>query len=127
MPGKRELLDGELLEWPPPKLSHSIVQHRIAEALRLYATGRGLLIFVELGFRLGAHGDQRLQPDVSVVMRERIEGADREGDLEGSPLIALEVIIPRRALSGGTRDSGRRRSSETMRSPRHGRQDSRWI
>lgn len=91
-PGKRELLDGELIELPPPKLRHSIIQHRIAEALRAYAAERGLLIFVELGFRLGARRDQWLQPDVSVVAGEQIERADREGYLENAPVIAVEVI-----------------------------------
>ena len=31
-PGKRELLDGELIELPPPKLRHAISQIRIARS-----------------------------------------------------------------------------------------------
>ena len=52
-PGKRELLDGELIELPPPKRKHTITEHRIADAVRPYAASHGLVVFVELGFRLG--------------------------------------------------------------------------
>jgi Uma2 family endonuclease len=38
-PGKRELLEGELLESPPPQRRHTIIQHRIAEALRRIRRG----------------------------------------------------------------------------------------
>jgi len=93
-PGKRELLDGELIALPPPKLQHSLVQHRIAAALQQYAVVRGLLVFVEVGFRLGAGRDEWLQPDVSVVSQEQKARADPDGYLEGSPLIAVEVISP---------------------------------
>jgi Uma2 family endonuclease len=92
-PGKRELLDGELIELPPPKRRHTIVQHRIAEALRRYAVERGLLVLVEAGFRLEA-GRGWLQPDVSVVWQEQEEraAADPDAYYQGSPLIAVEVI-----------------------------------
>jgi Uma2 family endonuclease len=93
-PGKRELLDGELIELPPPKLLHTLVQHNIAEVLRQYAVGRGLLVFIEAGFRMGARHSVWLQPDVSVVWREQKERADPNGYLENSPLIAVEVISP---------------------------------
>ncbi len=95
-PGKRELLEGELLELPPPKRRHTIIQHRIAEALRRYAIERGLLVFIEAGFRLGTRRGEWLQPDVSVVSLEQEERAaiDPDGYYQGSPLIAVEVISP---------------------------------
>lgn len=93
-PGKRELLDGELIELQPPKLLHTLVQHNIAEALRQYAVGRGLLVFVEAGFRMGARHSEWLEPDVSVVSQEQKERADPNGYLENSPLTAVEVISP---------------------------------
>lgn len=93
-PGKRELLDGELIELPPAKFKHTLVQHRIAEALRRYAVERGLLVFVEAGFRMGARRTEWLQPDVSLVSRDQTERADPEDYLENSPLIAVEVISP---------------------------------
>jgi Uma2 family endonuclease len=95
-PGKRELLDGELIELPPPKRRHTIIQHRIAEALRQYAVERGLLVFIEAGFRLGARHAEWLQPDVSVVSQEQEQrdAIDPDGYYQGSPLIAVEVISP---------------------------------
>jgi Uma2 family endonuclease len=95
-PGKHELLDGELIELPPPKRRHTLIQHRIAEALRRYAVERDLLVFVEAGFRLGARRSEWLQPDVSVVSSEQEERAaiDPDGYYQGSPLIAVEVISP---------------------------------
>jgi Uma2 family endonuclease len=93
-PGKRELLAGELIELPPPKLRHALNQHRIAEALRPYAASHGLVVFVELGFRLGKGRNEWLQPDVSLVRREQIDQAGPDGYLECAPLIAVEVISP---------------------------------
>ena len=91
-PGKRELLDGELIELPPPKFQHTLVQHRIAEALRQYAVERGLLVFVEAGFRLGDRHNEWLQPDVSLVLVDQAGRVGADGYLENSPLIAVEVI-----------------------------------
>jgi len=94
-PGKHELLDGELIELPPPKRRHTLIQHRIAEALRRYAVERDLLVFVEAGFRLGARRSEWLQPDVSVVSSEQEERAaiDPDGYYQGSPLIAVEALV----------------------------------
>jgi Uma2 family endonuclease len=79
VPGKRELLDGELIELPPPKRKHTLTQHRIADALRRYAAERGILVFVEAGFRLGG-GNEWVQPDVSVVSQGQEERAAADPD-----------------------------------------------
>ena len=53
-PGKRELLDGELIEMPPPKKRHSKIQHRIDRHLSRYVLERGLgEVYIEAGFKLG--------------------------------------------------------------------------
>jgi Uma2 family endonuclease len=95
-PGKRELLDGELIELPPPRRRHTFIQHRIAEALRQYAIECGLLVFIEAGFRLGARKGEWLQPDVSVISQEQANRAavDPDDYLENAPLVAVEVISP---------------------------------
>jgi Uma2 family endonuclease len=95
-PGKRELLDGELIELPPPKRKHTITQHRIADALGPYCSARGLLVLVEAGFRMGKQCNEWLQPDVSVISPEQEEraAADPDGYYQGAPLIAIEVISP---------------------------------
>jgi Uma2 family endonuclease len=90
-PGKRELLDGELIELPPAKQKHLIVQHRIAEVLRRYLAGRGLgEAYIEAGFYLAA--GHWVQPDVSIVLNEQIGRSDPDGYLEGAPALAVEVI-----------------------------------
>ena len=90
-PGKRELLDGELIELPPSKQKHLIVQHRIAEALRRYLAGGGLgVAHIEAGFYLAA--GHWVQPDVSIVLNEQTSRSDPDGYLEGAPALAVEVI-----------------------------------
>src|SRR5450432_2357282 len=100
-PGKRELLDGELIELPPAKQKHLIIQHRIAEVLRRYLAGRGLgvvngvvngVAYIEAGFYLAA--GHWVQPDVSIVLNEQISRSDPDGYLEGAPALAVEVISP---------------------------------
>jgi Uma2 family endonuclease len=92
-PGKRELLDGELIESPPARIGHIKVQHHIADLLRPYGDAYGLSFFVEAGFRLGKR--EWVQPDVSVVTpehEERSAAADPDGYFEDAPFIAIEVI-----------------------------------
>ena len=90
-PGKRELLDGELIELPPAKLRHSNIQQRIHERLRPYALERFIgEVYMEVGFKLGER--QWVQPDVSLVSPEQNAASDPEGYLEGAPRLAIEVI-----------------------------------
>src|SRR5882762_7117934 len=90
-PGKRELLDGEVIELPPSKLRHSKIQHRIHERLRPYVRD-GLFgeVYMEAGFKLGAR--HWVQPDVSLVSPEQDEAGDPDGYFEGAPRLAIEVI-----------------------------------
>lgn len=95
-PGKRELLNGELLELPPAKYRHNNAAHWILFQLlaaleqahaRGEAAGLGLAR-TELGYRLGRRS--WLQPDVSVT-----HAGQAVGDyIEGSPAIAIEVVSP---------------------------------
>ena len=97
-PGKRELLDGELIELPPPKRRHTIIQHRIAEALRRYAVEHGLLVFVEAGFHLGARRSEWLKPDVYWKMAERsISNPGSSGEVKTSCSItglSVQALVP---------------------------------
>jgi Uma2 family endonuclease len=89
--GKRELLDGELIEMPPPKARHTKIQQRIHERLRPYTRNRRLGdVYIEAGFRLA----ERLwvQPDLSLVSTEQDQASDSEGCFEGAPPLAIEVI-----------------------------------
>jgi Uma2 family endonuclease len=86
-PGKRELIDGELIELPPPKLSHSHIAKRFCRLLftRLPETR----VWQEAGYRIG---DGWLQPDVSVTWPDQSVENDY---LVGAPAIAVEILSPR--------------------------------
>ena len=95
-PGKRELLDGELIELPPSDLKHSRSSHKIyhrvlaaveAAHARGEATNLGE-VFIEVGYKLSRKS--YVQPDVSVT-----HAAQPEGKYFGlAPAIAIEVISP---------------------------------
>src|SRR5258708_544732 len=90
-PGKRELLDGELIEMPPPKTRHSKIHLRIRDRLSPYVLDRGLgEVYIEAGFRLGER--HWVQPDLSLVSGEQDQTSDPEGYFEGAPRLAIEVI-----------------------------------
>ena len=90
-PGKRELLDGELIELPPAKRRHSKIQHRIHAHLAPYALDRRFgEVYTAAGYKLGER--HWVQPDVSLVSPEQDEAGDPEGYFEGAPRLAIEVI-----------------------------------
>jgi Uma2 family endonuclease len=107
-PGKRELLEGELIELPPAKSRHYESSIGIFIWLRgvleeAHARGEALSLGKachERGYRLGAR--TWLQPDVSVTHQNQLD----HDYMEGSPAIAIEVVSPAntpRALAIKTR------------------------
>jgi Uma2 family endonuclease len=90
-PGKRELLDGELIEMPPAKRRHAKIQRWIDRSLSPYVLERGLgEVYIEAGFKLGER--HWVQPDVSFVSTSQDQTGDPEGFFEGAPGLAVEVI-----------------------------------
>src|SRR6266446_10315994 len=90
-PGKRELLDGELIEMPPQKTRNRKIQRRIDRKLSPYVLDHGLgEVYIEAGFKLGER--HWVQPDLSLVSTEQDQTSDPEGYFEGSPRLAIEVI-----------------------------------
>ena len=90
-PGKRELLDGELIEMPPAKARHSKIQHRIHKALSPLILNRGLgEVYIEAGYKLGER--HWVQPDVSLVSAKQDQSSDAHEYFEGAPRLAIEVI-----------------------------------
>jgi Uma2 family endonuclease len=95
-PGKQELLQGELIELPPPESSHSRISlkifKRLDEALEsAHARGDAADLgdaFHETGYQLSR--DVYVIPDVSVNHAAQEEGKY----FQGSPAIAIEVISP---------------------------------
>ena len=82
-PGKQELLDGELIELPPAKLSHSELVKRFVDLLRtvLHASR----VWSETGYRLQPR--RWLTPDVSVSWPDQRVENDH---FQGAPMIAIE-------------------------------------
>lgn len=91
----REVLDGELIELPPPKFNHSSVASTIAESLMMYVRHeRRLKVLVEAGYKLTPDERHWLQPDVSLLDRARAAATPEDGYFEGAPDVAIEVISP---------------------------------
>jgi Uma2 family endonuclease len=88
-PGKRELLDGELVAMPPAKLRHTLIAHRLMTMLRDLAAARSMTVLMEAGFRIGPR--TYLQPDLAVLPKEVVLTADLEGYLEPAPALAIEI------------------------------------
>jgi len=87
---KHELLGGEHIVLPPPKLRHTKVQQKLSDALRPYVHERKLgEVNIEAGFKLSS--DTWLQPDVAFVRTEQIERANPDAYYDGAPAIAVEV------------------------------------
>ena|ERR1700680_1117019 len=87
---KHELLQGEHIVLPPPKLRHSRVQQKLQDAFRPFVHEHRLgEVHIETGFKLSA--DTWLQPDVSFVRTAQIQRADPDGYYDGAPAIAIEV------------------------------------
>jgi Uma2 family endonuclease len=95
-PGKRELLEGDLIELPPAEFEHNRNAHQIYEMLKaavIAAHARGEAaelgeVYIEMGYKLP--GDVYVQPDVSVTHRAQ---AVRKY-LTGAPAIAIEIVSP---------------------------------
>jgi Uma2 family endonuclease len=90
-PGKLELLDGELIQFPPAKFKHMEIARRI-HVLLMQAVGKAGVsanlgeVYHETGYKFGARA--WLQPDVSIPYRNQPCG----DYLESAPALAVEVI-----------------------------------
>jgi Uma2 family endonuclease len=89
---KHELLQGEHIVLPPPKLRHSNIQHALLHLLWPYVKEHNLGdVRIETGFKLSS--DTWLQPDVSFVRSAQIQAADPDSYYEGAPAVAIEVLF----------------------------------
>ena len=89
----RELVDGELIELPPPQYLHALVAHRIYDLLNDHARRRKLgRTFMELGAKVRSDDKNWVQPDVTFFRAARLHHV---GDyVDGAPDLAVEVISP---------------------------------
>jgi Uma2 family endonuclease len=89
----RELVNGELIELPPPERRHSEEAHNIYDCLSPFVKHRRLgRMFVEAGYKVTSDKRNWIQPDVSFVRLERLDQTDRF--FVGAPDFAVEVISP---------------------------------
>jgi Uma2 family endonuclease len=112
-----ELVDGRLIEMPPPAWPHGVVSMRIGGLLHAFVeTHRlGLVFARDTGFRLSSDPDTVRAPDVAFVARDRMTaGVPGHGYWPGAPDLAVEVMSPgdrfcaledkvRQYLAAGTR------------------------
>lgn len=87
IPGKQELLHGELITLPPARLSHNKIAQALFELLRSALDASR--VHMEAGYQMSR--DTWLQPDVSVTWPDQ---AIENDYLQGSPMIAIEVVSP---------------------------------
>ena len=93
-PGKRELLEGELIQLPVPGLEHSEFGHAIYHWLRdaltaAHARGEAVelgKVYIEAGYKLA--GRSYVRPDVSITHAAQAHAKY----LNDAPAIAIEVI-----------------------------------
>jgi Uma2 family endonuclease len=89
-----ELIEGELITLPPPKVRHGEVSKRVFVALLAIEKQAGLRAYQEAGYKLSRNPASWIQPDVSFLAEQRAASADPEGYFLGAPELAVEVISP---------------------------------
>jgi Uma2 family endonuclease len=92
--GKFELIEGRLLNVPPPKKGHSRVAKRLLRALLAVENRVPVEVYPEAGYKLSNHPASWLQPDLSLVKRDRDRQTRDDGYFIGAPELAVEVVSP---------------------------------
>ena len=91
---RHELIKGELLTMPVPKLLHGFVTMKLSVFLFNHITANNLGLLVgESGFHLESGPDTVLGPDIAFVARDRV-GDDKDCFYPGAPDLAVEVLSP---------------------------------
>ena len=88
IPGKRELINGELITMPPPENEHSLVSIGILMQLLRSGLGRGRIWGDHTGYRMGGGW---IEPDASVSWPDQPRD---EKYLLRAPMIAVEIVSP---------------------------------
>jgi len=92
-PLRHELIKGELLTMPLPKLQHMRAAANLTFLLMQHAKANRLgEVYAEGGYHLESDPDTVLGPDVSFVASPRIQRLD--GYFPGPPDLAVEVLSP---------------------------------
>ena len=93
---RHELINGELITMPLPKLPHGRIEARLNAPLTQFVLDHDLgEVFANSGFQLTRNPDTVVGPDISFVSKERLEQArDVEGYWQGPPDLAIEIYSP---------------------------------
>ena len=93
---RHELIEGELIELPPPGFLHGVVVSNVSAVLRDFARARALgVVTTEAGFLISTDPDTVHAPDVSFVSADRLPTGYRpSGYLPFAPDLAVEVVSP---------------------------------
>jgi Uma2 family endonuclease len=88
---RQELRHGEVVNVPPPKHGHRLIQRRLRRLLEALADGVGE-VDIEFGFRVGQN-EYRI-PDVAFLSKARWDRIPLQGYLEGAPELVIEILSP---------------------------------
>lgn len=97
-----ELLDGELVMAPAPRLSHQRVAMQLGALFHVFVQERGLGQVFAAPCDVVLSNTDVVQPDLLFVARER-EHMLRNGDnVRGAPDVVVEILSPATAARDGT-------------------------
>ena len=88
---RQELRNGELVNVPPPKHGHYLIQRRLQRLLEALAAGAGE-VDTKFGFRVGEY-EYRIA-DVAFLSKARGDRIPPQGYLEGAPELVIEILSP---------------------------------
>lgn len=94
---RHELINGELITMPLPKLPHGRIATRLGAQLlqSVVENELGEVYISDVGFQLTRNPDTVVGPDISFISKERLKQAgDAKGYWQGPPDVAVEVLSP---------------------------------
>jgi Uma2 family endonuclease len=89
---RQELHHGELIEVPPPKQGHKLIERRLRRLFENAGGGSGEAE-IEVGFR-PCPGNEYWIADVVFVSRDRWDAIPDDGYMQGAPDLVVEILSP---------------------------------
>src|SRR5579883_1722539 len=89
---RHELRQGELVEMPPPKHGHKLIEMKLLRLLEAPAGTAGVVSF-EVGFRI-VEEESYYIADVAYVERPRWDRIPADGYMIDAPELVIEVVSP---------------------------------
>ena len=92
--GRRyELIDGEVFVFASPTLLHQMLLLELATLFRNAVTLKNLGLVMVAPFEVKFLGENAVQPDIVVVLRDRA-GVLTQSGVRGTPSVLLEILSP---------------------------------